>query len=813
MAKNPLTEHLESAKKSTIKYNPVSQNIASGFKKAAAFSKSLFSSKDKFGESNSKALTEILSEAQAIKKTLLKQSDVERQAQKSSKNRDAIVSKEIENTKKAEKTKQSAIEKSANKTPSLSEYKEENAKKKSDKTVLGEHYDSALEAAHEHNPLLGSLKKEYDRRKAKREEKRLKTEDAQLEADYKKKYESKEELIPKIQKPLELDNKALIPSELIQGQLLLENKLAPTGSFIEKINSAYDGTATIIDAQIITENKIDSTTLNSQKIIDVYDNANEIIDAQVKAENKAETNKFKIERLKGLFSKKNTKDTNDAKKEVDKNARGGIFSGIMDKIGNSLLSKLKGSKLGAAIGGFGGKALSVAGRFAGPAALIAGAGIAGYQAGKWLDRTFQLSDKLGEVMFNTVTAVGNAPENIKKMFNNGMNNLSDMGSSIKNTISDAITGSYDSLKNSFTDIGSNISEKVTKMFGTIFGGKNLNDIFSSVSDFLNKIPGLGSVFKLASTAAAGLRNVGNRIASSETGQYVGGKINKFIGDVTGSNKARESTTQKYFADRGYDKNQQAMLLGQFSHETGGFSSKEEGKYSPSRVWDLRGKQLSKFGVTKEQVEASFNSGGPNAMYEYMYGDKYRSDKSMGNTEAGDAAKYKGRGLVQLTGKSNYAAASKALGIDLVKNPELAADSRYEAPIAEWYVKQNKRAASALERGDATGLSTAINGGTIGLNERLALTEKYKMQLANQIPEQTTAQRLELAKVNTNLNPAVLPIKQQELAMTKANRKQEETVAANNVNTNILNKPATTNVTNIYNNSPFGNGFASPFATI
>ena len=86
------------------------------------------------------------------------------------------------------------------------------------------------------------------------------------------------------------------------------------------------------------------------------------------------------------------------------------------------------------------------------------------------------------------------------------------------------------------------------------------------------------------------------------------------------------------------------------------------------------------------------------MGEMMYGATTKIGQSMGNTEPGDGFKYRGRGFIQLTGKSNYAAASKAIFGDnrLVENPDLASDPAVAAQISAWFTeKQGKGMAKKM----------------------------------------------------------------------------------------------------------------------
>lgn len=99
-----------------------------------------------------------------------------------------------------------------------------------------------------------------------------------------------------------------------------------------------------------------------------------------------------------------------------------------------------------------------------------------------------------------------------------------------------------------------------------------------------------------------------------------------------------------------------------------------------------------------------------------YFDKYEPGtsigKSLGNTQPGDGYKYRGRGFIQLTGRSNYTAMSKRLGIDLVNNPDLALDAYHAARIFAAYFK-DRGVATAANNGDWERVRRLVNGGLNG----------------------------------------------------------------------------------------------------
>ncbi len=108
--------------------------------------------------------------------------------------------------------------------------------------------------------------------------------------------------------------------------------------------------------------------------------------------------------------------------------------------------------------------------------------------------------------------------------------------------------------------------------------------------------------------------------------------------------------------------------------------------------------------------------------------RYEGRADLGNTEPGDGARFKGRGLIQTTGRSNYRATGEALGVDLIAQPELLADSTLAARSAAWFWKQHGLNELA-DAGDFMRITRRINGGLNGFDDRLALFEVAKEVLA------------------------------------------------------------------------------------
>jgi putative chitinase len=162
---------------------------------------------------------------------------------------------------------------------------------------------------------------------------------------------------------------------------------------------------------------------------------------------------------------------------------------------------------------------------------------------------------------------------------------------------------------------------------------------------------------------------------------------------------------------------QAAFIGQCAHESGNFKILQENlNYSAEglmKTWP------SRF-PTKEIADQYARQ--PAKIAGKVYNGR------LGNTNEEEAAKYLGRGLIQLTGKENYANCGSGIGVDLLADPTLLLDSRYATLSAGWF--WNKKGLNALaDAGDAVTITKRINGGALGLDDRLAKTDKALRVLA------------------------------------------------------------------------------------
>lgn len=153
---------------------------------------------------------------------------------------------------------------------------------------------------------------------------------------------------------------------------------------------------------------------------------------------------------------------------------------------------------------------------------------------------------------------------------------------------------------------------------------------------------------------------------------------------------------------------QAAFIGQCAHESANFKTLEENlNYSAEglmKIWPSRFPTLEAAQPYHRNPEKIANK---------VYGGR------MGNgpEETGDGWLYHGRGLIQLTGKDNYKMAGDALDMDFVHSPDYVLVPKYAALTAGWF--WNKRGLNKeADAKDYTAMTKKINGGVIGLDDRI-----------------------------------------------------------------------------------------------
>ena len=165
---------------------------------------------------------------------------------------------------------------------------------------------------------------------------------------------------------------------------------------------------------------------------------------------------------------------------------------------------------------------------------------------------------------------------------------------------------------------------------------------------------------------------------------------------------------------------QAHFLAQTGHESAGFLKVEEGlNYSENALTAMFGKR-----ITAEQARAY----GRNAMHpanqKMIASIIYANRNGNGDVNSGDGYRYRGRGLIQITGKANYAALVKQLGADVVADPDLLLGYRFAAmSAAAWW--KNHGLNELADSDDVSRITRIINGGTNGLDDRKSRLIKAK----------------------------------------------------------------------------------------
>lgn len=153
---------------------------------------------------------------------------------------------------------------------------------------------------------------------------------------------------------------------------------------------------------------------------------------------------------------------------------------------------------------------------------------------------------------------------------------------------------------------------------------------------------------------------------------------------------------------------QAAFIGQCGHESNNFKTLEENLYYNAgalmRVWPSRFPDAS----TAEKY-----ANNPEEIANKVYGG--RAD--LGNTEDGDGWKFHGRGLIQLTGRSNYQVCGDALKQSFTSQPSLLLEPQWACMSAGWF--WNKKNLNDLaDSEDWIFMTKRINGGSIGLQDRI-----------------------------------------------------------------------------------------------
>ena len=153
----------------------------------------------------------------------------------------------------------------------------------------------------------------------------------------------------------------------------------------------------------------------------------------------------------------------------------------------------------------------------------------------------------------------------------------------------------------------------------------------------------------------------------------------------------------------------AAFIGQCSHECGNFRVLEENlNYKAATLMRLWAKRFPTLEIANQYA------GNPKKIANMVYANR------MGNRDeaSGDGFRFRGRGCIQTTGHANYFHAGQALGVDFVMNPDLVSTPKYAALTAGYFWATHGLNETADAR-DYVKMTKKINGGTIGLDDRVA----------------------------------------------------------------------------------------------
>lgn len=163
----------------------------------------------------------------------------------------------------------------------------------------------------------------------------------------------------------------------------------------------------------------------------------------------------------------------------------------------------------------------------------------------------------------------------------------------------------------------------------------------------------------------------------------------------------------------------AHFIAQLAHESSSFRVVEENLNYSAEALEI---YFGKYFKDKEEREAYARK--PEKIANRVYGSRYEN----GDEASGDGWRYRGRGLIQLTFKSNYRVCGEALGLDLVGNPDQVKDNpEIAVKAAIWFWTKNNINLLA-DKDDVIAVTKKINGGTNGLDDRKEYLRRAKQTL-------------------------------------------------------------------------------------
>ena len=160
----------------------------------------------------------------------------------------------------------------------------------------------------------------------------------------------------------------------------------------------------------------------------------------------------------------------------------------------------------------------------------------------------------------------------------------------------------------------------------------------------------------------------------------------------------------------------AAFLAQIAHESGQLTHLSENlNYSAPRLMQVWPKRFSTMEKAKQYERNP----------ERLANNVYAGRLGNGDEASGDGWRYRGRGVIQLTGRDNYRAAAKGIGLPLEEEPDQLLQPGPAALSAAWFWQAHGLNELADANADFGTITKRINGGTVGLKERVAFWDKAK----------------------------------------------------------------------------------------
>jgi len=171
-------------------------------------------------------------------------------------------------------------------------------------------------------------------------------------------------------------------------------------------------------------------------------------------------------------------------------------------------------------------------------------------------------------------------------------------------------------------------------------------------------------------------------------------------------------------------NRIAHFLAQLHEETGGFVKLSENlNYSPARLMETFGANQITPAQANQYGRTANRKANQEAIANIVYGGEW-GKKNLGNTQVGDGWRFRGRGLIQLTGRANYQAYKNYSGIDVVSNPDIASRPDIAIDIAGWFWSIRYNLNPIADNNNISSITKKINGALTNFSKRIKQLNYY-----------------------------------------------------------------------------------------